>query len=159
MIRIEISLFLKNIPGELGKLTRLLSDADINVDALTIQDASHYVQELFKARGKSIKRIASVSNYNMMQRDSADFALIRFLTNKTDEVVELLKQHEYVFDTVQVIALELENNPGTLADITERFGKMGLNINYVYGSVIAPREKCLFIIAPEDVEMAEKLLT
>ncbi len=50
MIRSEISLFLKNAPGELGKLTKLLNEADINVDALTIQDASHYVQELFKAR-------------------------------------------------------------------------------------------------------------
>ena len=158
MIRTEISLFLKNIPGELGRLTRLLGEAEINIDALTIQDASHYVQELFKARGKSIKRIASISNYNMMQRDSAQFALIRFLTDKTELAVELLKKHDFIFDTLQVIALELDNTPGVLADISEKFGKMGININYVYGSVVAPQEKCLFVVAPEDLEMASKLL-
>ena len=58
MVRTEISLFLKNVPGELGKLSTTLSDAGVNIDALTIQDASEYVQGLFKARGKSLKRIA-----------------------------------------------------------------------------------------------------
>jgi len=50
MVRMEISLFLKNVPGELGKLGTLLGDKNINIDALTIQDASAYVMELFKAR-------------------------------------------------------------------------------------------------------------
>ncbi len=158
MIRTEISLFLKNEPGELGVLTRLLSNAGINVDALTIQDASNYVQELFKARGKSIKRIASVSNYNMMKRDSAEFALIRLLTDKTDEAEKLLGENDYVFDTMDVVTLELENKPGSLADITEKLGSMGININYVYGSVFAPQERCLFVIAAENVEAAAKAL-
>ena len=35
MVRTEISLFLKNAPGELGKLAALISDAGINIDALT----------------------------------------------------------------------------------------------------------------------------
>jgi len=58
MVRTEISLFLKNVPGELGRLAALLGDAGINIDALTIQDASAYVRELFQARGKSLKRLA-----------------------------------------------------------------------------------------------------
>ena len=55
MVRTEISLFLKNVPGELGKLSTTLAEAGVNIDALTIQDASEYVQGLFKARGKSLK--------------------------------------------------------------------------------------------------------
>ena len=45
MVRTEISLFMKNAPGELGKFASLLGEAGINMDALTIQDASAYVQE------------------------------------------------------------------------------------------------------------------
>jgi hypothetical protein len=56
MVRTEISLFLKNVPGELGRMAALFAEAGINIDAMTIQDASSYVQELFKARGKSLKR-------------------------------------------------------------------------------------------------------
>ncbi|MBW1642041.1 MAG: amino acid-binding protein, partial [Deltaproteobacteria bacterium] len=74
MVRTEISLFLNNAPGELGKLSSLFSENGINIDALMIQDASSYVQELFQARGKSLKRIASAASYNSMRKDSAEFA-------------------------------------------------------------------------------------
>ncbi len=157
MVRTEISLFMKNVPGELGKLASLLGDEGVNIDALTIQDASSYVQNLFKARGKSLKRIASVASYNSMRKDSADFALIRLLVDKTDRTIDLLSKNDYIFDIVPVMTLELDNRPGTLAAIAGKFGEEGVNINYVYGSVSSPDEKCLFVFCPEDIELAAKI--
>ena len=159
MVRTEISLFLKNAPGELGKLATLFSQAGINIDAITIQDASSYVKELFKARGKSLKRIASAASYNSMSKDSAEFALIRLLPadGKINKAIDLLSQQDYLFDILPVIAIELENRPGTLAEIATRFGEEGININYVYGSVAGPDEKCLFVFCPDDIEHAAKI--
>ena len=157
MVRTEISLFLKNVPGELGKLATLFAEEKINIDALTIQDASAYVQELFKARGKSLKRIASAASYNSMRKDSAQYALIRMLTDDTDRAVDLLSQNEYVFDIMPVIAVHLENTPGELARMATKFGEEGININYVYGSVSSPDEKCLFVFSPEDMDLASKI--
>ena len=157
MVRTEISLFLKNAPGELGKLAQLFSEAGINIDALTIQDASAYVQELFHARGKALKRIASAASYNSMRMDSAEFALIRLLVGDTDKAVDLLSKNDYLFDIMPVIALELDNRPGELARIASKFGQEGININYVYGSVSSPEEKCLFVFCPENVEQAARI--
>ena len=157
MVRTEISLFLKNAPGELGKLAVLLGSEGINIDALMIQDASSYVQNLFQARGKSIKRIASVASYNSMRKDSAEFALMRLLVDKTDKAIDLLSKEDYLFDIMPVMTLELENKPGTLAAIANKFGEEGVNINYVYGSVSSPEEKCLFVFCPEDIELAAKI--
>ena len=157
MVRTEISLFMKNVPGELGKLASMFADEEINIDALTIQDASSYVQELFKARGKSLKRIASAASYNSMRKDSAQFALIRLLVNNTDKAIDLLSKNEYIFDIMPVITIELENRPGTIAEVTNKFGEEGININYVYGSVAAPEEKCLFVFCPEDIDLASKI--
>jgi hypothetical protein len=157
MVRTEISLFLKNIPGELGKLASLFSTENINIDALTIQDASSYVQNLFEARGKSLKRIASVASYNSMRKDSAQFALIRMLVNQTDKAIDLLSKNDYLFDIMPVMALELENKPGSLAAIANKFGEEGININYVYGTVSSPDEKCLFVFCPENIELAAKI--
>lgn len=157
MVRTEISLFMKNVPGELGKLTTLLGNEGINIDALTIQDASAYVLQLFKARGKSLKRIASAASYNSMRKDSAEFALIRLLVDNTDKAIDLLSKNNYIFDIMPVIALQLENKPGEIAKIATKFGEEGININYVYGSVSSPEEKCLFIFCPEDMELATKI--
>ena len=157
MVRTEISLFMKNVPGELGKLAMLFGKEKINIDALTIQDASKYVQELFKARGKSLKRIASAASYNSMRKDSAEFALIRMLVDDTDKAIDLLSKKEYIFDIMPVIALELENKPGELARIATKFGKEGININYVYGSASSYEEKYLFVFCPEDIDLAAKI--
>ncbi len=157
MVRTEISLFMKNVPGELGKLASMLGDEGVNIDALTIQDASSYVQNLFQARGKSLKRIASVASYNSMRKDSADFALIRLLVDQTDRTIDLLSKNDYIFDIMPVMALEINNRPGTLAAIAGKLGEEGVNINYVYGSVSSPDEKCLFVFCPEDIELAAKI--
>lgn len=157
MVRTEISLFLKNIPGELGRLASLFSNENINIDALAIQDASSYVQNLFEARGKSLKRIASVASYNSMRKDSAQFALIRILVDQTDRAIDLLSKNGYLFDIMPVMALELENRPGSLAAIANKFGEEGININYVYGTVSSPDEKCLFVFCPEDIDLAAKI--
>ena len=159
MVRREISLFLKNAPGELGRLAAMLGEAGINIDALTIQDASSYVRELFKARGKSLKRIASAASYNSMRKDSAEFALIRAIVSDTDKAVDLLSKNDYVFDIMPVIALQLENKPGELAKISTKFGEEGININYVYGSASSSDEKYLFVFCPEDIELARKIFT
>jgi hypothetical protein len=157
MVRTEISLFLKNVPGELGRLATTLSEAGINIDALTIQDASKYVQELFKARGKSLKRVAPAASYGSMQKDSADHALVRLLVDHTDKAIDLLSRGEYVFDIMPVIAIEIDNTPGTLAAMSKKFGEEGININYVYGSALPEGTKSLFIFCPEDIELAARI--
>ena len=159
MVRQEISLFLRNVPGELGRLAAMFGEAGINIDAITIQDASAYVQELFKARGKSLKRIASAASYNSMRKDSVEFALIRLLAGDTDKAVDLLSQNDFIFDVMPVIALELDNRPGELARISSKFGQEGININYVYGSVSSPDEKCLFVFCPEDIDKASSIFS
>ena len=159
MVRTEIQLFLKNAPGELGKLAILLSHEKINIDALTIQDASAYVHALFKARGKSLKRVAPAASYGSMQNDSADYALIRLLVNQTDKAMDLLSKEGYIFDIMPVIAIEIHNKPGTLAEMARKFGEEGININYVYGSARPGEKKSLFVFSPEDIDAAARIFS
>jgi len=154
MVRTEITLFLKNVPGELAKLTALISDNQINIDAITIQDATSYVEELFKARGRALKRHATAASYSMIQEDSKQFALVRLLTSNTDKTIDLLTQGEYVYDITPVMAIELDNTPGTLAATAEKIGTAGVNISYVYGSVSPSDGKTLFVFCPEDIDLA-----
>ena len=159
MVRTEISLFLENVPGELAKVTGMLEEAGINIDAMTIQDASEYVQTLFKARGKTLKRVAPAASYGSMKKDSADHALIRLLVENTDKAMDLLSKGGYLFDIMPVIALEMENRPGSLAEMAKKFGEHGININYVYGSAPSKNQKARFVFSPEDIDMAAKIFS
>ncbi len=51
MVRTEISLFMKNEPGELGKLATAFGKEGINIDAMTIQDASRLCPGAFQSQG------------------------------------------------------------------------------------------------------------
>ncbi|MEJ2023782.1 MAG: hypothetical protein P8Y00_01950 [Deltaproteobacteria bacterium] len=56
-----------------------------------------------------------------------------------------------------VIALEIENKPGTLAKMAKKFGEEGININYVYGSALPGGDKSLFVFSPEDIDLAARI--
>ena len=157
MVRTEITLFLKNVPGELAKLTLMFSESNINIDAITIQDATSYVEELFKARGKALKRHATAASYGMIQKDSEHFALVRLLTSDTDKAIDLLSGADYLYDITPVMAVELDNHPGTLAATAKKIGDAGINISYVYGSVSPSDSKTLFIFCPEDIDLASRI--
>ena len=63
----------------------------------------------------------------------------------------------YLFDTKEVVAIDITNKPGEFAKLTKKLGEEEININYVYGSVSGKDAKCLFIFCPEDVKYAEQL--
>lgn len=109
--------------------------------------------------GRSLKRIAPAASYGSMQKDSADFTLIRLLVDQTDRAIDLLSQGGYLFDVTPVIALEMANKPGTLAEMAKKFGREGININYVYGSSLHGEEKSLFVFSPEDIDTAAQIFT
>jgi hypothetical protein len=158
MKRKEFSLFLKNVPGELGRLTSLLKKENIRIEAMTIQDASAYVKALYNARGKSLKRIASTASYESMLRDSNEFALVRLLVDQTEKAAELLAQNDYIFEITPVIALYLDSRSGEMAgdisEIASKLGEAGININTIYGSIPGPDAGCLYVFSPEDVDRA-----
>ena len=158
-IRREISFFLKNAPGEMAQLAGLLKKDAINIEALTVQDASDYVMALFKARGKSLKRIASTASYESMQRDSSDFALVRMVVDATDKSIDLLAANDYIFDLNTVLAVRMDNTPGELAELSAKLGTAGININYIYGSVTDPGEQCLMVLSTDNPENAAATIT
>ncbi len=90
----------------------------------------------------------------MIQEDSKQFALVRLLTSDTDKTINLLTNEEYVYDLTPVMAIELGNQPGTLAETAKKIGDAGVNISYVYGSVSPSDGKTLFIFCPEDIDLA-----
>ena len=92
-----------------------------------------------------------------MRRDSAQFALTRLIVSDAQKAMELLKSKDYLFDSKEVVTIDITNKPGEFNRITKKLGEQQININYVYGSVSDSDGKCLFVFSPEDIKLAEEL--
>ena len=155
----QISIFLRNVPGELGRFADLMGGSNINILAMFIQNAADYIQEMFEARGRSIKRTASAASYGSVIKEAKQYSLIRVVVDKTEKALEILKKADYWVNTLEVLVMKLENEPGTLAKISKRFGDANININYVYGSGTSDEQTAMYVFHVQDVDEALKSLS
>ena len=155
----QVSIFLKNVPGELGRFADLMGGSNINILAMFIQNAADYMQEMFEARGRSIKRTASAASYGSVIKEAKQYSLIRVVVDKTEKALEILKKADYWVNTLEVLVMRLENKPGTLAKISKRFGDANININYVYGSGTSDEQTAMYVFHVQDVDEALKSLS
>ena len=157
--RTQLSVFLRNVPGELGRFAALMADSNINIAAMFIQNASLYIQEMFEARGKAISRTASAASYGSVMKEAKKYSLIRVLVDSQDKALEVLKNARYWVTTTEVLVMKLENRPGTLAEISGRFGQAKINIDYVYGSGASDAQTAIYVFHVPNVDNALKSLS
>jgi hypothetical protein len=79
--RTQLSVILNNAPGELSKLCEVLKAAEVNILAMSIQNAKDSVKELYNMREKTGRRIALAESYRGILKDSSDYSLIRLLVD------------------------------------------------------------------------------
>jgi hypothetical protein len=155
----QISIFLRNVPGELGRFAELMSEFDINILAMFIQNASDYIYEMFEARGKAIKRTASAASYGSVMREAKKYSLIRVVVDQTNKAMDALNKAQYWVDITDVLVMRLNNRPGKLADVSRKFGRAGININYVYGSGASDAKTAIFVFNVPDADQALEALS
>jgi hypothetical protein len=154
--RIQLSIILLNTPGELAKLCEVLSIANINILAMNIQNAKDAVNELFKIREKTRRRIALAESYRGILKDSSDYSIIRVLVDRPEDARERLIELGYLLDSEPVLIFTLVNKPGMLGQVAKKLGEAGINIEYTYGSVKEDAEESIFILHVSDIEKAEQ---
>jgi hypothetical protein len=134
--RTQLSVILKNAPGELSKLCDLLKAANINILGMSIQNAKDSVKELYKMREKTGRRIALAESYRGILKDSSDYSLIRLLVDHPVQGEKVLVEAKHLVDTEPVLVFKLVNQPGMLGRVAKRFREAKVNIDYIYGSAM-----------------------
>ncbi len=159
--RTQLSVILTNAPGELAKLCDVLKAENINILAMSIQNAKDSVKELYNMREKTGRRIALAESYRGILKDSADYSLIRLLVDKSDEAEKAMLKANHLVDTEPVLVFRLLNQPGMLGRVVKRIGEAKVNIDYVYGSAMEDAKESIFVlhIAEADLPKIEKSLS
>jgi hypothetical protein len=90
--------------------------------------------------------------------DTTDFGILRLIVNKPDEANKVLRNEGFMVSETEVIAVDVPDRPGGLADVLEILGQAGINIEYLYAFIGATSNEALVIFRVEDCEGAMKAL-
>jgi len=90
--------------------------------------------------------------------DTADFGILRIIADKTDEAVNALNAAGFTTRQTDVVAVEIEDVPGSLAKLMDIFQQSQVNIEYLYASLEGQAGKAVVIFKLEDHEKGQKIL-
>lgn len=86
--------------------------------------------------------------------DTTDFGILRLIVNAPDKAYEALAQAGFVVSITDVLAIEVNDAPGGLADVLEKLDAAGINVEYAYAFIGSAAEEALVIIRAEKPEEA-----
>ena len=89
---------------------------------------------------------------------TTDFGILRLIVNKPEEANRVLRDEGFMVSETDVIAVEVPDRPGGLADVLEILGLAGINIEYLYAFIGQTSKEALVIFRVEDCEGAMKAL-
>jgi hypothetical protein len=84
--------------------------------------------------------------------DTADFGILRIVVDKPDEGMKVLKEAEFTAKLTDVIGIILDDKPGGLMKVMDIFNRDGVNIEYLYSSLINEKGSVVIIFKVEDID-------
>jgi hypothetical protein len=90
--------------------------------------------------------------------ESSDFGILRMIVNDADKAKKVLHDSRITCSTTEVLAVELDDKPGSLFRAIDAFAKNKLNIEYMYAFTEKRGDKAVMIFRFDDIEAAKKAL-
>jgi hypothetical protein len=91
--------------------------------------------------------------------DTADFGILRLIVDKVDQAKQALKDKGFTIGRTEVLALEVPDRPGGLAEILQILAKGSINVEYMYAFVQRSLENAIVIFRFDDLDTAIRVLT
>jgi len=90
--------------------------------------------------------------------DTADFGILRLIVNDPDKAVALLRRAGLTVRETEVVAAEVPDRPGGLAEILRLLSAEQINVEYMYAFVRSPAESAIMIFRFDDPAKALEVL-
>ncbi len=90
--------------------------------------------------------------------ETESFGILRIVVDKPEAAIKVFKEANITAKITDVIAIEVEDRPGGLADILKILADEDVNIEYMYGFVEKSSDKALMVLRFDDVDKAAKVL-
>jgi len=90
--------------------------------------------------------------------DSVDHAVIRVVVDNPTAALHLLGEAGLLVVDTEILAIDLGNAPGRIAEIANQLQTAGVNIEYAYGGVAPSVQSGLIFLRVSDIEKAREAL-
>jgi hypothetical protein len=90
--------------------------------------------------------------------DTTDFGILRLIVNDTEKAKQVLKENGFTVGKTEVIAVEVFDRPGGLADILTIMKNNGINVEYMYAFVQKSGGNAIIIFRFDELEKAIETL-
>ncbi|MBQ7924311.1 MAG: hypothetical protein IJ329_03290 [Clostridia bacterium] len=97
----QIAVFLENREGRLSDCCKVLKQADVNLNSLSIADTK-------------------------------EFGIVRLIVDDSDKALSALQAAGFLSSVVELVAIEVPDKAGALADELIALSDSGVNIEYMY---------------------------
>src|SRR6516164_1569919 len=101
---------------------------------------------------------AEINVHALTISDTVDHSVVRMVVSDPTKALMLLGEAGVLAIENDVLMIESDNHPGTLARIAERLSRAGVNIEYTYMAATLKSQKGLMILRPNDVDKALRAL-
>lgn len=115
----QINVFLENEPGRLAEMTKVLSEAKIDIRAIYVTDSTSY-------------------------------GIIRMIVNQPDDAKIELQSKGFTVSVSHVIAVELNDVPGTLDEVLGLLSGNGIQLEYLYAYVGRASNDAVVVLRVDD---------
>lgn len=101
---------------------------------------------------------ANVNMRALMVADTAEFGVVRIICDRPDVARHALEEAGFSVSVTNVIAVEVPDKPGGLADVLEIIGGVGANVEYAYCFVEPQGDAAIDVFRVEDVAVVSEAL-
>lgn len=86
--------------------------------------------------------------------DMADFGILRVIVEDAERARAVLKEAGFTVDKTRVIAVEVPDRPGGLADALRALRGRGINVEYMYSAARKNGERAIIVFRVDEVGKA-----
>ena len=101
---------------------------------------------------------ADINIHALAVSDTADHSVVRMVVGDPTKALMLLGERGVLALETDVLMIESDNEPGTLARIADCLARSDVNIEYAYLATSVRSQKGLMILRPDDVDKAQRVL-
>ncbi|MBN1497287.1 MAG: ACT domain-containing protein [Spirochaetes bacterium] len=102
---------------------------------------------------------ANINIITLTIAETSDFGILRMIVSDVEKAKKALGDARFTSSATEVLAVELDDSPGSLLRAIEAFSKKGLNIEYMYAFTEKRGDRAVMIFRFDDIEAAKKALT